>query len=69
MNDDIRNLLQALYQAVGNKVYMRDIEALLRASAASATPGQKDALRFLAADLRQLDHQIARARREPWRNF
>jgi len=63
MNDQVENLIRALYQAVGNKVYMRDMERLLREKLKDADPNAKQAMRFLAADLNQLQIEISRAKR------
>jgi hypothetical protein len=49
---EVRNFMQALYQTVGNKRYLTLIEKLIER--AEITPDEKQALRFLAQDIRSL---------------
>lgn len=50
---DVRNLMQALYQTIGNKRYLLDIEKLFEG--VELTPEQQQALRYLAQDIRRLE--------------
>jgi hypothetical protein len=49
---EVRNFMQALYQTLGNKRYLTSIEKLIER--AEITPEEKQALRFLAQDIRSL---------------
>lgn len=51
--DTVRNLMQALYQTIGNKRYMLDLEKLFEGI--ELTPEQQQALRYLAQDIRRLE--------------
>ena len=53
MQSNVQNLIRALYETVGNKRYMHDIEELLK-KLPELTPNEQAAIRFLASDLRQL---------------
>lgn len=53
--DDKKNLIQALYQLIGNKVYLKNIEDLLETI--ELTPSEKQSFRYLAQDLRSIYHQ------------
>ena len=53
----MKDLIQAFYQIIGNKRYMREVEELLtrmEAKAGALEPKDKQALRYLINDLRQL---------------
>lgn len=59
--DTVRNLMQALYMAIGNKRYMHDIEKLFES--VDLTPEQQQALRYLAQDLRRLESETHQKKR------
>lgn len=50
---DIQNLIRALYETVGNKRYMHSIEEMLK-KLPDLTPAEREAIRYLASDLRQV---------------
>lgn len=63
MKDEmLRTLIQTLYQTLGNKRYLHDIEQML--SEIELTPEQQRAVLYLIQDLRHHEHQaVTRARR------
>jgi hypothetical protein len=53
--NEVENLIRALYQTVGNKRYMYSIEKLLRENLAEQlTPPEREALRYLSQDLKNV---------------
>lgn len=59
--NDVDTLIRALYQAVGNKRYMHSIDKLLREKLAEQiAPAEREALRYLAMDLRHLKTEADR---------
>ena len=54
MQFEIQNLIRALYETVGNKRYMHSIEEMLKKLPADLTPPEREAIRSLASDLRQV---------------
>ena len=59
---DIDNLIRALREVCGNKVYMRDVERTLRTLADKLEPADRQALRYLASDLRQTQVEVKKHR-------
>lgn len=66
MHSEIKNLIDALYQSVGNKRYMQSIETLLLEKGKDLSPEQKQAIRYLASDLRQLRQNADNKSRKFW---
>jgi len=70
MMDQIRNLIRALYHAVGNKRYMHDIEKVLeKLGELDLSRSEKESLQFLAIDLERLQNDCDRYQRQakqPW---
>lgn len=56
---EIRNLILALKQTVGNKRYFHDIEELF--SQLELTPAQRQAVVYLTQDIRQEEMKAKRA--------
>lgn len=50
--NEVKALIQALAQTVGNKVYLRDLEKLFSSKDLSAQ--EKETLRYLSRDIREL---------------
>jgi len=65
MKDSVRNFIRAVAQTVGNKRYLRDLEKLLER--VDMEPDEARALDYLANDVRQLQTEYQRRKREPWR--
>lgn len=69
MRSEIENLIRVLAFSIGNKRYLADLEAMLLRAAAGASPAEKESLRYLASDIRSLDAELNRARKQPWLPF
>jgi len=66
-SDAVRALMSSLYQAVGNKRYLHDLEQFL--NGLEITPEVKQTLMYLSHDLNDLKHTSDRNSRNkhmPW---
>jgi len=55
--DGIRYLMQALYQMLGNKRYLHDLETLLKDKLGDLKPEENETLMFLTRDLKQYTNE------------
>lgn len=51
---DITEFIRGLFQVVGNKRYMSDIEQLFKTKLSEISPKDKQSLRYLIQDLKRL---------------
>lgn len=54
---EVELLIRALYQAAGNKMYMRSVEQILREKLKELTPYERQSLKHLSHDLQDVRHQ------------
>jgi hypothetical protein len=62
--DGVRYLMQSLYQMLGNKRYLHDLEKLFQDKLADITPQENETLMFLMRDLKDQHGTSQRNRRE-----
>ena len=70
MKHVIQNLIKSVYQAVGNKVYMRDVEKILqKLEALELTAQEEQALEYLARDLVRVKSERNRLKNDNKRHW
>ena len=65
----IKDLIRALAQTSGNKVYLRDVEKILSENLAEITPQEIRTMYHLVRDLGFVStqlHQANRRKKQPW---
>jgi hypothetical protein len=65
----IKDLIRALAQTSGNKVYLRDVEKILNEKLADITQQEVHTMYFLVRDLGLVStklHQANRRKKQPW---
>lgn len=66
---EIHHLIQALSSAIGNKVYLRDLEQLLTDKLINLSPVEEETLHLLSRSIRELGDDCDRFERkakQPW---
>ena len=64
----MNELMRALYQLLGNKRYLNDLEKILERL--ELTPHERGTMQYLQNDLKQLENensQLKRKANQPWR--
>ena len=65
-NQSIKNLIQVLYQTVGIKRYMRDLEKLLDEKLTDLTPMEKETIMMLSRDLNSNNNRSQNGQKRWW---